>query len=212
MKKLIHLTLCASLVTVLCISLASCDRFNTWLDNPVTIYINLGDGDGNGTGEGAGEGKPSITLTPEQIAETKAVLTEAQKEGSKISIEFTYKGIDYAAGFEKQNDLDYKLVMFTSNKTSTLDETLALAKFTPYLITRFPDSWTDEEAEDYLKALGISDDDDEGDDDDSGADSGDDDDDEGVVVNDDEADAVEGEKVPDDGDDDEGGDAEGCAT
>lgn len=40
-------------------------------------------------------------LTPEQLAETKQLLKEAQQEGSVFSIYFTYEGIDYVAHFKR---------------------------------------------------------------------------------------------------------------
>lgn len=115
-------------------------------------------------------------LTPEQKAETAALLAAAQAKGATIGITFSYNGVDYDALFEKPDGEDYKLTSFTSSQTSTIEETLKLAAFTPYLTLLIPDDWTDEQINAYLDSLP---DEDEGDDegDDEGGDEGGDDDD-----------------------------------
>ena len=118
----------------------------------------------------------SADLTAEQKAETAALLAAAQAKGATIGIKFSYDGVDYDALFEKPDGEDYKLTSFTSSQTSTIEETLKLAAFTPYLTLLIPDDWTDEQIDAYLDSLP---DEDEGDDegDDEGGDEGGDDDD-----------------------------------
>lgn len=113
-------------------------------------------------------------LTPEQKAETKAQLIAAQKKSATISIAFSYNGVDYKAMFEKPDGEDYKLTSFTSSQTSTIEETLKLAAFTPYITTLVPDSWTDEQIDKYFDSIS---DEDEGDDEGGDPDEGNIDDD-----------------------------------
>ena len=134
------------------------------------------DEDDAGDDSGDSGGLTTEELTPEQIAETKAQLTAVQQEGATLGITFSYQGVDYNASFEKAQGEDYKLVAFTSSKTSTLEETLKLAAFTPYLTITIPDSWTSEQIDNYLDTLNEDEADDAGDDegdDDEGDDEGD---------------------------------------
>lgn len=108
-------------------------------------------------------------LTAEQKSETAALLAAAQAKGATIGIKFSYDGVDYDALFEKPDGEDYKLTSFISSQTSTIEETLKLASFTPYLTLLIPDDWTEEQIDEYIDSLP---DEDEGDD--EGEDEGDD--------------------------------------
>ena len=105
-------------------------------------------------------------LTPEQKAETAALLAAAQEKGASIGIKFSYDGVDYNASFEKTDGEDYKLTAFTSSKTATIEETKKLAAFTPYLTLLIPDDWTDEQIDAYIDSLCNDDEGDEEDEDD----------------------------------------------
>ena len=164
-----------TLVITLCTGLTSCELFMSGNDNPApsptptptptptpptSTTIEL----------------TTAELTPEQKAQTEAQLIAVQQKGATIGITFSYKGIDYDASFEKTEGEDYKLTAFTSSQTSTIEETLKLASFTPYLTTLVPDNWTEEQIDEYYANI-IDDegDDDEGDDDEGDDDEGDDD-------------------------------------
>ena len=93
MKRVLLRFVCASLVTMMCMGLASCDSFWNTPDNPVNPDDNSGK-----------EDIENIELTPEQVAETMEQLKAAQKEGAQITIAYAYKGVDYEATFERQGD------------------------------------------------------------------------------------------------------------
>ena len=191
MRKLSR-TLLMMLVLTLCTGLTSCEWMFSDIDNPAPTPTP--------------ESQPTSTtieltteeLTPEQKGETEALLTAAQQKGATIGIKFSYNGVDYDASFEKPDGEDYKLTAFTSSQTTTIEETIKLAAFTPYLTLLIPDDWTEEQIDDYLDS--ISNEDDEGNENEVDEES--DVDESGDEGDDNESDIDEGNA--DEGDDDEG--------
>ena len=95
--------MCGALVALLYMSLTSCDKINAWLDNPVTININLG-GEGGANGEN-GEDSQSV---PVKFTTAVEQLKIAEYEGAYITFWFTHKGGLYYAIFKKVGN-DYVL-------------------------------------------------------------------------------------------------------